>query len=75
MQIEEFPLPPLEGHVEVKVEYAGVNFADIYTRQGLIPNRKFPFVLGLECVGTITALGISDTNLKVRKVNNDELLI
>ncbi|KAJ8978998.1 hypothetical protein NQ317_015714 [Molorchus minor] len=40
-------------------------FFDLYTRQGLLPHRKLPFVLGMECTGTITALGVEDTDLKV----------
>lgn len=66
LQVEDFPLPSLKGLVEVKVEYAGLNFSDIFFRQGLSTNRKLPLILGLECVGTITALGTDDnTNLKV----------
>ncbi|XP_064213648.1 synaptic vesicle membrane protein VAT-1 homolog [Tribolium castaneum] len=65
LSVEHFALPPLEGNVEVKVEYGGVNFADLYTRQGLMHNKKLPFVLGMECVGTIVKIGAENTQLKV----------
>jgi hypothetical protein len=65
-QVEQFRLPPLGDKVEVKVEYGGVNFADLYTRQGLMHNKELPFVLGMECVGTVSAIGEARTDLKVR---------
>ncbi|XP_044252656.1 synaptic vesicle membrane protein VAT-1 homolog isoform X2 [Tribolium madens] len=65
LSVEQFGLPPLAGNVEVKVEYGGVNFADLYTRQGLMHNKKLPFVLGMECVGTVAAIGAENTHLKV----------
>lgn len=46
----------MDGKIEVAVEYGGVNFADIYTRQGL-REIKCPFVMGIECAGKITAIG------------------
>lgn len=54
----DYPLPDLkDDDIEVEVYYCGLNFADLYTRQGLIPNRELPFVLGIECSGIITAVG------------------
>lgn len=46
-----------EHDIEVKVKYCGVNFADLYVRQGLIQNIQFPHVLGLECIGIINKVG------------------
>ena len=63
--MEQFEQPALDGRIEVKVEYGGVNFADLYTRQGLMYQKKLPFVLGMECVGTITAVGVESTDLQV----------
>ncbi|RZC35906.1 synaptic vesicle membrane protein VAT-1 -like [Asbolus verrucosus] len=65
LSVEQFKLPPLEDKIQVQVEYGGVNFADLYTRQGLMYDKKLPFVLGMECVGTITAIGSTKTDLKV----------
>lgn len=59
-----YDLPELEGCVEIKVDYGGLNFADLYTRQGLMLNKKLPFVLGMECTGTVTAVG-TKTDLEV----------
>ncbi|XP_065206337.1 synaptic vesicle membrane protein VAT-1 homolog [Planococcus citri] len=46
-----------ENDIEVKVKYCGVNFADLYVRQGLIQNIKLPHVPGLECMGIINKVG------------------
>ncbi|MHB8425710.1 MAG: quinone oxidoreductase family protein [Gammaproteobacteria bacterium] len=47
---------PGAGEVRVKVGAAGVNFIDIYQRQGLYP-MPLPFVPGNEGAGTVEALG------------------
>ncbi|CAH1116260.1 unnamed protein product [Phaedon cochleariae] len=67
LSIQEFDLPPLDDTIEIKVEYGGLNFADLYTRQGLMANKKLPFVLGIECTGIITSIGsnVSNTDFKV----------
>lgn len=43
--------------LEVQVKYCGVNFADLYMRQGLIPTISLPCILGLECVGIVNEIG------------------
>lgn len=58
-------MPPLDGKIEVKVEYGGLNFADLYTRQGLMLDRKLPFVLGMECSGIVTAIGVDKSEFQV----------
>lgn len=64
-KVDKYPLPLLEGKVEVEVKYCGLNFADLYTRLGLMP-KELPFILGMECTGIITKVGeTADTNLKV----------
>lgn len=45
-----------EGELAVRVEAAGVNFIDIYQRQGVYP-MEFPFVPGSEGAGVIDAVG------------------
>lgn len=58
-------LPELNGKIEVKVKFCGLNFADLYTRQGLMP-KKCPFVLGMECSGIVHRIGDPEiTSLKV----------
>ena len=44
------------GEVAVTVEAAGVNFIDVYQREGRYPNRT-PFVLGSEGAGVVAAVG------------------
>lgn len=68
LQIIEWPLTPAscgEDDIEVDVKYCGVNFADLYTRQGLIQNLKLPHVLGLECVGIVAEVGSKVTEFRV----------
>ncbi len=49
---------PAPGQVVVQVAAAGVNFMDIYQREGLGGYRpEVPFVPGAEGAGTITAVG------------------
>lgn len=55
-------MPSLEGKLEVQVKMCGMNFADLYTRQGLMLDHKVPFVLGIECVGIIKRIGLSENN-------------
>lgn len=47
---------PGPGEVQVRVAAAGVNFIDVYKRQGVYPGAT-PFVLGEEGAGTVTAIG------------------
>ena len=44
-----------------------MNFADIYTRQGLVREGNLPFVMGLECSGLVTNIGSHVTNVKVTR--------
>jgi NADPH2:quinone reductase len=59
MQLEEVEVPtPQEGEVLVKVEAAGVNYADLAQRQGAYLTRTHtPMTLGVEFAGTVAALG------------------
>lgn len=70
ISVEEYPLPPLEGLVEIKVEYASLNFSDLIIRQGFLYDRALPMILGLECTGTITAIGCKGSNFHVIDSNN-----
>ncbi|MDC5696982.1 quinone oxidoreductase [Intrasporangium calvum] len=57
LELREHDVPdPGPGEVQVRVAAAGVNFIDVYRRQGVYPGTT-PFVLGDEGAGTITAVG------------------
>ncbi|HWT99419.1 MAG TPA: alcohol dehydrogenase catalytic domain-containing protein, partial [Terriglobales bacterium] len=55
---------PGPGEVRVSQNMAGVNFLDIYHRQGLYP-LSLPTVPGVEAVGHVTALGAGVSGLEV----------
>ncbi len=48
--------PPGPGELTVRVAAAGVNFKDVYERQGIYPTHP-PFVAGSEGAGTVEAVG------------------
>lgn len=59
LQVADLPVPePGEGEVLIGIEAAGLNRADILQRQGFYPPPPgITDVLGLECAGTIAAIG------------------
>ncbi len=64
LTVEDLELPdPRAGQALVQVAASGVNFIDIYQREGIYP-VKLPFTLGLEGAGTVVAVG-PDTPLAV----------
>jgi NADPH2:quinone reductase len=57
LEYAEIPAPrPGRAEVLVAVEYAGVNFYDVYQREGLYP-IAMPFTPGTEAAGTVLAVG------------------
>jgi NADPH:quinone reductase len=57
LRLEEVPVPvPAAGQVVIRVEAAGVNFVDVYHRQGLYP-VSLPFTPGREAAGVIERVG------------------
>jgi NADPH2:quinone reductase len=57
LKVEPRPVPePGPGKLVVDVAASGVNFIDVYRRQGVYPVPT-PFVLGGECAGTVRAVG------------------
>src|ERR1700759_4800225 len=65
LEVQERPRPePAGGEVLVGVEAAGVNFIDVYKREGIYPVPP-PFVLGEEFAGTVLAVGDGVTGLEV----------
>src|SRR5476649_2795917 len=58
------PLPK-RGEVLVDVEAAGVNYVDVYQRNGAVDYQSGVFVPGFEGVGTIREVGSAVLSLKV----------
>ncbi len=67
LSVTEHQAPePGPGEILVEVAAAGVNFIDIYQREGIGNyRRETPFVLGGEGAGTVTAVGEGVTGLAV----------
>ncbi|MDQ0377080.1 zinc-binding dehydrogenase [Amycolatopsis thermophila] len=56
LEIREVPVPAVRpGWSLVRVRGAGLNRSELRTRQGHSPGVVFPRVLGIECVGEVTA--------------------
>jgi NADPH:quinone reductase-like Zn-dependent oxidoreductase len=56
LKIEERPIPvPHSGEILIRVKAFGVNRSELFTRQGLSPDVKFPRILGIEAVGLVAA--------------------
>ena len=54
LKVETRPVPePVAGQVLVRVKAFGLNRSELFTRQGLSPNVKFPRILGIEAVGVV----------------------
>ena len=67
LEIRQLPDPkPGPGQVVIRVERAGLNFADIAARVGLYPDApKPPMVMGYEVAGTISEVGPNVTKPSV----------
>ncbi len=71
LQSMEMPRPrPAEGEALVKLEYAGINFIDVYMRSGHYARLQtyqtpLPMTLGMEGAGTVAELGSKAGDLKV----------
>src|SRR5258707_559940 len=65
MELVEIPVPqPQPNEAIVKIQAAGVNFIDIYNREGRYPN-PLPLIPGQEGSGVVTALGSDARGLAV----------
>lgn len=65
LQIADVPLPePGTGEVRVRIEAAGVNFIDVYQREGVYPG-ELPFTPGMEGAGVVDAIGPDVTEVGV----------
>jgi NADPH2:quinone reductase len=57
LELRELPTPtPGAGQALIKIDACGVNFIDVYLREGRYP-AKLPFVPGQEAAGTVIELG------------------
>ena len=57
LELQTLPTPEIgPGQLLVEVAASGVNFIDVYRRQGVYPVPT-PFVLGGECAGRVLAVG------------------
>src|SRR4051812_16246773 len=64
MEYADIPVPqPKADEVLVKVEAIGVNFIDVYNREGRY-KLPLPFTLGQEMSGTVTEIGSNVNNFK-----------
>ncbi len=65
MELAELPIPqPKSNEAVVKLAAAGVNFIDVYFREGRY-KAPLPFVLGQEGAGVVTAVGSEVKSVKV----------
>ena len=57
MELVDLPVPqPKPNEAVLKIQAAGVNFIDVYNREGRY-KQQLPFVLGQEAAGTVSAVG------------------
>ena len=65
MQLVELPIPqPKANEAVVKLAASGVNFIDVYFREGRY-KAAIPLVLGQEGAGAVTAVGADVSSVKV----------
>jgi NADPH2:quinone reductase len=63
MHLREIPTPtPQQDEVLIRIAVTGVNFIDLYVREGRYGN-KLPFTPGQEAAGTVVAVGKSVSHL------------
>jgi len=65
LKLRDLPTPtPGPGQALIRIEASGVNFIDVYLREGRYP-AKLPFVPGQEAAGVVTAVGPEVAGVKV----------
>src|SRR5580704_11190450 len=65
MAVVDLPVPqPKANEAVVKIQAAGVNFIDVYNREGRY-KQPLPLVLGQEGAGTVSAVGADVRDVKV----------
>ncbi len=64
LTVVDLPVPePKENEIVVKVAASGVNFIDVYQREGRY-KIPLPFILGQEGAGTVSAVGVDVKEFK-----------
>ncbi len=64
LTLVDLPIPePKPGEAVVQIKAAGVNFIDMYFREGRYPT-PLPFVAGMEAAGVVTTVGSEVVNVK-----------
>ena len=56
---------PGDGEAVVEIQAAGVNFTDVYSRQGVNPGPPLPRIIGVEGAGVVKSIGAGVTEVKV----------
>ena len=65
LQLVDLPVPqPKPNEAVVKIAASGVNFIDVYLREGLY-KAPLPFVAGQEGAGVVSAIGADVRTTKV----------
>lgn len=60
-----YPIPKIsDSQILVKNKYAGINFIEVYFRNGIYPSN-FPYIPGREASGEVVAIGDKVTNFTV----------
>lgn len=67
LKVVEVDRPKPQAHeLLIKVEAAGINFAELEMTKGKYPARKnLPFVMGFEAAGTVVETGAASNGIKV----------
>ncbi|KAF4337770.1 polyketide synthase [Fusarium beomiforme] len=63
--ITPMPETPMDGHVEIEVRFAGLNFHGVFSVMGLIPSSMSHASPGLEVSGVVRRLGCAVTGLSI----------
>ena len=65
LTLVDLPIPsPQPGEAIVQIKAAGVNFIDVYFREGRYP-APLPFINGQEAAGIVTSVGSNVSNIKL----------
>jgi NADPH2:quinone reductase len=65
LEYKDVPKPELQkNEVVVEIKAIGVNFIDVYFREGRYPS-KLPFTVGQEAAGVVSAVGADVKNVKL----------